>query len=93
MAPPPATAVADAMNPPARPRDSQANIDIMAVTKGFHWPWLRIGRISGVFLTAGKSHLRKLDHPKPFGGRPSSPSPGGSGRVLEKNRELYRRLA
>src|SRR5512139_1260229 len=40
MAPPPATAVADAMNPPARPRDSQANIDIMAVTKGFHWPWL-----------------------------------------------------
>ena len=49
MAPPPATAVADAMNPPARPRDSQANIDIMAVTKGFHWPWL----IALVFALTG----------------------------------------
>ena len=37
--PPPATAVADAMTPPPVPRDSRANVDIMAVTKGFHWPW------------------------------------------------------
>ena len=37
--PPPATAVGDAMTPLPVPRDSRANIDIMAVTKGFHWPW------------------------------------------------------
>jgi len=37
--PPPATAVADAMTPLAVPRDSQANIDIMAVTKGVQWPY------------------------------------------------------
>ncbi len=37
--PPPATAVADAMTPPPVPRDSRANVDIMAVTKGFQWPW------------------------------------------------------
>ena len=39
MPPPPATIVADAMAPLPVPRDSRANIDIMAVTKGFHWPW------------------------------------------------------
>jgi len=37
--PPPATAVADSMSALSRPRDSRANIDIMAVTKGFHWPY------------------------------------------------------
>ena len=48
MAPPPASAVADSMNSPlTRPRDSQTNIDIMAVTKGFHWPWL-IGLVLAV---------------------------------------------
>ena len=75
MAPPPATAVADAMNPPARPRDSQANIDIMAVTKGFHWPWL----IALIFaLTAlavcgraeagsGPARAARVDGGNPFG--------------------------
>jgi molybdopterin-containing oxidoreductase family membrane subunit len=55
MAPPPASAVADAMNPPATPRDSQTNIDIMAVTKGFHWPWLiaLLFSVSGVVMAAG----------------------------------------
>lgn len=40
MAPPPASAVADSMTAPSVPRESQTNVDIMAVTKGFHWPWL-----------------------------------------------------
>ena len=55
MAPPPASAVADAMNGPATPRDSQTNVDIMAVTKGFHWPWLiaLIFAVTGVALAAG----------------------------------------
>jgi Ni/Fe-hydrogenase subunit HybB-like protein len=55
MAPPPASAVADAMNGPARPRDSQTNVDIMAVTKGFHWPWiLAFGlAVSGVLMALG----------------------------------------
>ncbi|MEM9175003.1 MAG: hypothetical protein AAGC67_07190 [Myxococcota bacterium] len=47
--PPPATAVADSMSAPAAPRDSQTNIDIMAVTKGFHWPWF----IALVFALTG----------------------------------------
>jgi Ni/Fe-hydrogenase subunit HybB-like protein len=38
--PPPASAVADTMTSLAMPRDSQANIDIMAVTKGVQWPYL-----------------------------------------------------
>jgi molybdopterin-containing oxidoreductase family membrane subunit len=37
--PPPATAVADAMTPMSVPRDSRANIDILAVTKGVQWPY------------------------------------------------------
>jgi molybdopterin-containing oxidoreductase family membrane subunit len=37
--PPPAAAVADAMQPASMPRDSQINIDIMAATKGVHWPY------------------------------------------------------
>jgi Ni/Fe-hydrogenase subunit HybB-like protein len=55
MAPPPASAVVDAMNGPARPRDSQTNVDIMAVTKGFHWPWiLAFGlAVSGVLMALG----------------------------------------
>ena len=36
---PPATAVADALASPDRPRDSRANIDIMAPTKGVQWPY------------------------------------------------------
>ena len=55
MAPPPASAVPDAMNSPvSRPRDSQTNIDIMAVTKGFHWPWLiaLLIAVSGVIAAA-----------------------------------------
>lgn len=38
--PPPASAVADTMTSLTMPRDSQANIDIMAVTKGVQWPYL-----------------------------------------------------
>ena len=55
MAPPPASAVADSMTAPAAPRDSQTNIDIMAVTKGFHWPWLigLIIAVTGVGVAAG----------------------------------------
>jgi molybdopterin-containing oxidoreductase family membrane subunit len=55
MAPPPASAVADAMNVPATPRDSQTNVDIMAVTKGFHWPWLLafVLAVSGVVMALG----------------------------------------
>jgi molybdopterin-containing oxidoreductase family membrane subunit len=43
------------MNVPARPRDSQANVDIMAVTKGFHWPWLLafLASVSGVLMALG----------------------------------------
>ncbi len=36
---PPATAVADRLASPDRPRDSRANIDIMAPTKGVQWPY------------------------------------------------------
>ena len=36
---PPATAVADTLAPTDRPRDSRANIDIMAPTKGVQWPY------------------------------------------------------
>ncbi|HIF98496.1 MAG TPA: hydrogenase [Myxococcales bacterium] len=36
---PPATAVADSLASPDRPRDSRANIDIMAPTKGVQWPY------------------------------------------------------
>ena len=36
---PPATAVADSLASPERPRDSRANIDIMAPTKGVQWPY------------------------------------------------------
>jgi molybdopterin-containing oxidoreductase family membrane subunit len=36
---PPATAVADSLVSPERPRDSRANIDIMAPTKGVQWPY------------------------------------------------------
>ena len=55
MSPPPASAVADAMNVPARPRDSQTNVDVMAVTKGFHWPWLLalLLAVSGVVMALG----------------------------------------
>ncbi|MFP6656196.1 MAG: NrfD/PsrC family molybdoenzyme membrane anchor subunit, partial [Myxococcota bacterium] len=55
MAPPPASAIADAMNVPSRPRDSQTNVDIMAVTKGFHWPWLVafLFSVSGVLMALG----------------------------------------
>lgn len=55
MAPPPASAVADAMNAPARPRDSQTNVDILAVTKGFHWPWLLafLFAVTGVLTALG----------------------------------------
>ena len=55
MAPPPASAVADAMNGPrSAPRDSQTNIDIMAVTKGFQWPWFiaLVTAVSGVLMAA-----------------------------------------
>jgi len=54
MAPPPATAVADAMSAPGRPRESQTNVDIMAVTKGFHWPWMiaLLFAVSGVGMAA-----------------------------------------
>jgi Ni/Fe-hydrogenase subunit HybB-like protein len=37
--PPPATAVADMTSPPAIPRDSYLNRDVMAVTKGFSWSY------------------------------------------------------
>jgi molybdopterin-containing oxidoreductase family membrane subunit len=36
---PPATAVADRLASPERPRDSRANIDIMAPSKGVQWPY------------------------------------------------------
>jgi molybdopterin-containing oxidoreductase family membrane subunit len=43
------------MNVPTRPRDSQTNIDIMAVTKGFHWQWLLafLAAVSGVLMALG----------------------------------------
>jgi molybdopterin-containing oxidoreductase family membrane subunit len=42
--PPPATAVAESLRPLTPARDSQANIDIMAPTKGFPWQyWLALG--------------------------------------------------
>ena len=55
MVPPPASAVADSMNVPGRPRDSQTNVDILAVTKGFHWPWLLafLASVSGVLMALG----------------------------------------
>jgi len=40
--PPPATAVADMIRPSATPRDSQANRDILAVTKGISLPWVAL---------------------------------------------------
>ena len=43
------------MNAPARPRDSQTNVDILAVTKGFHWPWLLafLFAVTGVLTALG----------------------------------------
>jgi molybdopterin-containing oxidoreductase family membrane subunit len=40
--------------PRSAPRDSQTNIDIMAVTKGFHWPWFiaLMLAVSGVVMAA-----------------------------------------
>ena len=43
------------MNAPARPRDSRTNVDILAVTKGFHWPWLLafLFAVTGVLTALG----------------------------------------
>ena len=73
MAPPPASAVADAMNVPATPRDSQTNVDIMAVTKGFHWPWL----LAFVLPVSGVVMALVTRHPS-SGASTSSPSCSGS---------------
>ncbi|MAI24700.1 MAG: hydrogenase [Spirochaeta sp.] len=61
MTPPPA--MADAMSPLSRPRDSRANIDIMAPTKGAPWPYLLalglaiLGVVQGFLVLAYQAYV------------------------------------
>ena len=55
---PPATAVADSLASPERPRDSRANIDIMAPTKGVQWPYfLALGAAVLGVIPVSYTHL------------------------------------
>ncbi len=61
MTPPPA--MADTMSPMARPKDSRANIDIMAPTKGAPWQYLLIlgvavlGVVQGFLVLAYQTYV------------------------------------